>query len=750
MEDRLRSIEDELRTPWTLLTAALEELAGTIVDVDGRAAIERARRSAARIQQIGEAFLAGSALPAADANAPPVSATLVDAPGGKLRVLVADDNADLRAYLATMLAAKYTVDTVSDGAALVAAAPAQLPDVIVTDARMPFIDGIEAARLLREDPRTADIPILLLSGQGGDAGISAANDAGIDDYLLKPFTIAELNARVDALARRRLAFRETANAITGDDVRTWRLLASAGERFVGITHAARALDALGDIIVPALGDWYKAYLREGDAIRLKSVVHRQPAKRDFAWMLEGEYPHVVGDGSMIDRAIATGEVIYTADLTPERIVTRGRGPGHGDMLVALQYRSAVAIPFIVAGEVRGAILVLGSESRANLTSNDISVLNRIVDRAATAYHAASRWQRPPSVASGLQRALLPGVLPAVEGLTMSVFYAPAEQEAAIGGDWYDAMMLADGRILLSVGDISGTGLEASIAMSVVRASIRSAAREDPRPGAILATVNGMLAREVDARHATALVAVLEPLSLDVRMASAGHAAPAIVDPRGMIVHTEVSGPVLGAGRADYRDVEFRLEPGSSMLLYTNGLGKSGSADTASARVASALLDCASESHDLAGSVFRAVLGEGAPRDDVALLAIKASATLDRLDLTFPAEPQNAVRARTAIARFLNGAGMADRVGDLLVAAGEAIGNVIEHAYHGKNGALRVRGRATEEAVTVEIRDFGEWHRDDAVEGRGFGLPLMRAFADAVEVERTPFGTRVELLANRAR
>jgi anti-sigma regulatory factor (Ser/Thr protein kinase) len=94
--------------------------------------------------------------------------------------------------------------------------------------------------------------------------------------------------------------------------------------------------------------------------------------------------------------------------------------------------------------------------------------------------------------------------------------------------------------------------------------------------------------------------------------------------------------------------------------------------------------------------------------------------------------------------------MADRVGDLLVAAGEAIGNVIEHAYRGKNGALRVRGRATADAVTVEIRDFGAWHRDAAVEGRGFGLPLMRAFADAVEVERTPFGTRVELLANRAR
>jgi hypothetical protein len=55
--DRLRVIEDELRTPWTLLSAALEELAGTIADVDGRAAIELARQSAARVQQVAEAFL---------------------------------------------------------------------------------------------------------------------------------------------------------------------------------------------------------------------------------------------------------------------------------------------------------------------------------------------------------------------------------------------------------------------------------------------------------------------------------------------------------------------------------------------------------------------------------------------------------------------------------------------------------------------------------------------------------------------
>ena len=748
-DDRLRTIEDELRTPWTLLTDALEELAGSIVDVDGRAAIERARRSAARMQQVAEAFFAGSALPEAAGAGAAVAGTSPDAPAGRLRVLIADDNADLRAYLATMLADKYAVDTVSDGAALVAAALAQRPDVIVSDARMPFIDGLEAARLLREDTRTADIPIVLLSGSGADDAAGAAIDAGVDDYLVKPFTIAELIARVAALARRRLAFRESADAGAADDVRTWRLLAAAAERFVGITRSARVLDALGDIIVPALGDWYKAYFREGDVIRLKSVVHRQPAKRDFAWMLEREYPHAIGDGSSIDRAISSGKTI-SVEITPEGISSRSRGPSHGAILVALQYHSAVAIPFIVGGEVAGAILVLGSETRPHLGSNEVAVLERLVERAATGYHAAALAERAPSVASGLQRALLPGTLPAVEGLTLSVAYVPAAREDRIGGDWYDAMALADGRILLSIGDVAGHGLDASIAMSVLRAALRSAARDDPRPGAILAAVNGILRRNHRGRQATALVAILEPLSLDVTIASAGHLPPAILDPRGEITYPQASGDVLGAGdRAHYDDFEFRLEPGSSMLLYTQGLGRGADVEPATARISAALSSCAAATDDLAGAVGRKLFGDEAPSDDVAVLAITASATLDRLDLTLPAEPENAVRARTAIARFLNGAGMADRVGDLLVAAGEAIGNAIEHAYHGQSGALRVRGRATADSVTVEIRDFGAWHSDTAVEGRGFGLPLMRAFADAVEVERTPFGTRVELLANRA-
>jgi CheY-like chemotaxis protein/anti-sigma regulatory factor (Ser/Thr protein kinase) len=742
---QLHALEDELRTPWTLLTAALDELAHTIVDIEGRRTIELARRTARQLRSIGEALLTGTPLPDPFAGTPDEPVVETATGETRLHVLIADDNADLCAYLATKLAEKYAVDTVRDGAALVAAARAQRPDVIVSDARMPFIDGYEAARMLREDPRTADIPIVLLSGNASSDGADKARDAGVDDYLVKPFTVAELIARVDALARRRSAFAETTDTPANDDVRTWRLLAAAAERFGGITRPGRTLDALGDIIVPAIGDWCLSYLREGGALKLKSVVHRQPAKRDFAWMLEREYPHVVGDASPLDRAIARGKPMYIADVTPEVIASMSRDAHHAAILSALHIRSAAVIPF-AAGNVNGAILVLGAETRPLLHPSDIPLLARIVSRAATAYQTAALTEREPNMTSGLQRALLPGVLPAVEGLYLSVAYAPAEREMHVGGDWYDAFVLADGRVLLSIGDVAGHGLSAAVEMSALRDAIRGFARDDPTPSTILARANALLVR--NCRVATALIAILEPLSLDVTMATAGHPAPAIVDPGGDVTHVAVSGVVLGtADGTIYTDIELRLKPGSSMLFYTGGLLD---ADDSMPRLEHALRAKAPVSDDLAGAVYQALHGDKAPRDDVAMLAVTASATLDRLDLTLPAQASNAVRARTAISRFLHGAGMADRAGDLLVAAGEAIGNAIEHAYQGQPGAIRVRGRAGNDGVTVEIRDFGQWHSDTASEGRGFGLPLMRAFSDGVDVERTPFGTRVELQARHAR
>jgi len=117
-----------------------------------------------------------------------------DAP--RPRVLVVDDNADLREYIAALLAPAYEVSTAVDGLDGLAGARVSLPDLIVSDVMMPGLTGLELVRQLRSDPQTASIPIILLSARAGQDSAIEGLDAGSDDYLVKPFAAPELLARV--------------------------------------------------------------------------------------------------------------------------------------------------------------------------------------------------------------------------------------------------------------------------------------------------------------------------------------------------------------------------------------------------------------------------------------------------------------------------------------------------------------------------------------------------------------------------
>ncbi|MDQ6604208.1 MAG: PAS domain-containing protein, partial [Chloroflexota bacterium] len=125
------------------------------------------------------------------------------------RILLADDNADMRAYARRLLQGDYAVETVADGEAALAAARERPPDLILTDVMMPRLDGFALLRALRADPRTQDIPVIFLSARAGEESAIEGLAAGADGYLVKPFSARELQARVAAaLAMARLR-RET-------------------------------------------------------------------------------------------------------------------------------------------------------------------------------------------------------------------------------------------------------------------------------------------------------------------------------------------------------------------------------------------------------------------------------------------------------------------------------------------------------------------------------------------------------------
>ncbi|HVR96758.1 MAG TPA: ATP-binding protein [Thermoanaerobaculia bacterium] len=112
------------------------------------------------------------------------------------RVLLAEDNADMRAYIRRLLETEYEVDTAADGETALAAARAEPPGLVLTDVMMPGLDGFGLLRELRADLRTRTVPVILLSARAGEESRIEGLEAGADDYLVKPFGARELLARV--------------------------------------------------------------------------------------------------------------------------------------------------------------------------------------------------------------------------------------------------------------------------------------------------------------------------------------------------------------------------------------------------------------------------------------------------------------------------------------------------------------------------------------------------------------------------
>jgi PAS domain S-box-containing protein len=151
-----------------------------------------------------------------------------DGPAPRPRVLLADDNADMREYAGRLLADRYEVEAVADGEAALAAVRARLPDLVLTDVMMPGLDGFELLRALRADPATRDLPVIMLSARAGEEARVEGFEAGADDYLAKPFSARELLGRVGAAVALAAQRRETA-----------RLLRESRERFDQALDAAR-------------------------------------------------------------------------------------------------------------------------------------------------------------------------------------------------------------------------------------------------------------------------------------------------------------------------------------------------------------------------------------------------------------------------------------------------------------------------------------------------------------------------------
>ena len=154
---------------------------------------------------------------------------------------------------------------------------------------------------------------------------------------------------------------------------------------------------------------------------------------------------------------------------------------------------------------------------------DRELVRELSIRLATAIDNAQRFMRERRVARSFQTALLPVSFPKHPGRTFHASYAPATDEAEVGGDWYDAFDLPDGRIAMSIGDVAGHGLEAAVIMGEVRQTFRVAAMENRDPGAVLDMANRLLLLRPEPTMVTAIFGTFDGNTFTY--ASAGHPPP---------------------------------------------------------------------------------------------------------------------------------------------------------------------------------------------------------------------------------
>ncbi len=231
-------------------------------------------------------------------------------------------------------------------------------------------------------------------------------------------------------------------------------------------------------------------------------------------------------------------------------------------------RDCLTKPFSVE-ELRARLFNIAN---AKLGADRLMAANAGLQQAkakAEAWLAA--YERSEKVCARYQEAGLPQMLPAVSGFVFDACYRSGPSEGALGGDWYDALRLPDGRIVISMGDVGGSGLGAAIIMAALRQVIRGVAYVQPDPAMIVEAADRALRAEYPDAYASAFAGVIDPVEMTMLYVGAGHPPPLLRRPDGVVEELEFDGLLLGIPAPLSRTSKrIKLVPGSRSCSTPTG------------------------------------------------------------------------------------------------------------------------------------------------------------------------------------
>ena len=406
-------------------------------------------------------------------------------------------------------------------------------------------------------------------------------------------------------------------------------------------------------------------------------------------------------------------------------------------------RSLLGVPLIVEGRVIG-VLHVGSLTPRHFTPEEHELLQLTADRVAVAIEHARLYEQR-RLAEELQRRLLPSNLGRIPGIELASRYLPASGES-LGGDWYDAFMLGQGRVAVAAGDVVGHGLGAAAVMAQLRTALRAYAADGHPPAEVVERVNHLMWTLGPTAMTTLAYVVVTPEEESLELVNAGHLPPLVVDPSGATSFLEIQGGIaLGTSAATRYQCEAHPFPtGTSLVLYTDGL-----VETRGRSIDEGLdrLSAVAAGHTSVDALCSEIVAHLVPkerRDDIAVIAARVPPPPERLHARWPAEAESLVAVRQLLRRWLRAQSASeDEIFDITVASQEACANAVEHAYRPGEESFEVEATCADRRVRVTIRDHGRWRRPRG-SNRGRGLPLMHALMERVNVEHGEDGTIVVL------
>ncbi|MFC4032665.1 SpoIIE family protein phosphatase [Streptomyces polygonati] len=503
------------------------------------------------------------------------------------------------------------------------------------------------------------------------------------------------------------------------------LLDEVGSRIADELDVRRAAEALAQAVVPTFADFAGVIMDTGiasggDLPTLPYNVGTELRHIGSAAVHWGPLVHQmlrpggrIGyyEDSVFASVLNTGQPRMINSVEELRQITY---PGDPSVLASIELglASMLVLPLRARGVVLGLLVVARARGREPFDGEDLTLAVELADRAGTALDNARLYVRERQGALTLQRSLLPQRVATPPGVTIAFRYVPGSSGAEVGGDWFDVIPLAGGRIAFVCGDVMGHGLRAAATMGRLRTAVRTLAGLDMPPDELLRRVNDLgddLAQsQAEGWMATAVYAVYDPSSRRCAIAQAGHMPPVLVEAKADPTVCDArlldlpTGVPLGVGGVRFETTELDVPDGSVLVLFTDGLVESRGQDigTGLERLRVTLCRRLDSLEDACDDLLAAMVPGGDP-DDVALLmarlgGLPAGSTAH---WNFPAEAGAVRLARGRVRDTLVEWGLAPLSDVTVLLVSELVTNSLRYA-HGPIGVRMVRGAS----LLVEVSD----------------------------------------------